>query len=54
LAVSKLIAGRDKDIAFVRSMLLHTLVDTSTIRELAGELPEDQAKLLLARLHKAL
>lgn len=54
LAVSKLIAGRDKDIAFVRSMLLHSLVDASTLRELAGELPEDQAKLLLARLRKAL
>lgn len=54
LAVSKLIAGRDKDIAFVRSMLSHTLVDASTLRALAGELPEDQAKLLLARLRKAL
>lgn len=33
LAVSKLIAGREKDIAFVSAMVKHKLVKADTIRE---------------------
>jgi len=33
LAVSKLAAGRGKDLAFVQAMLLHRLIETSTVRE---------------------
>lgn len=33
LAVSKLVAGREKDMAFVKALLSHRLANTATIRE---------------------
>lgn len=50
LAVSKLLAGREKDIAFVRAMLRTGVVDEAAIRSLATELNEEQAALLAIRL----
>jgi hypothetical protein len=46
LAVSKLLAGRDKDINFVRDMILAQLVTVEAICELKVELPpESQSRL---------
>ena len=46
LAVSKLLAGREKDIEFVRSMLGAGIVDAATIRSLTTELQPEQASRL--------
>lgn len=46
LAVSKLIAGREKDIEFVRSMLGAGVVDVAAMRALATELAPEQASRL--------
>jgi Nucleotidyltransferase of unknown function (DUF6036) len=53
LAVSKLVAAREKELSFVESMLRHKLVASETIRErLLGtpSLSEDARQLALARL----
>ena len=50
LALSKLIAARDKDIAFVRIMLQHRLVAEREVRDLASTLRPD----LAGRVHTAL
>lgn len=39
LAASKLVAGREKDGQFVRTMLAHQLVDLETLRERIAQLP---------------
>jgi hypothetical protein len=39
LAASKLVAGREKDLEFVRNLFRHGLVDAATLRERIGELP---------------
>ena len=46
LAVSKLLAGREKDIDFIRAMLKAGVVDEATIRSLATELNPEQASRL--------
>lgn len=46
LAVSKLLAGREKDIDFVRAMLRAGVVEAATIRSLATELNPEQASRL--------
>jgi len=46
LAVSKLLAGREKDIGFVRVMLKTGVVSETTIRSLAAELNPEQASRL--------
>ncbi len=46
LAVSKLLAGREKDISFVRAMLRTGAVDETAIRSLATELKPEQAARL--------
>jgi len=50
LAVSKLLAGREKDIEFVRVMLQTGLVTEAAIRSLAPELTPEQAVLLDTKL----
>ena len=50
LAVSKLLAGRDKDITFVQTMLSENLVEPETIKELAHELHEPHKSRLLKAL----
>lgn len=43
LAISKLLAGRPKDLEFVRVMLQHRLTTGAAIRELSAELTPEQA-----------
>lgn len=50
LAISKLAAGRDKDIAFVRGLLKHRLLYPAEITALLPELPPDQADRVAAAL----
>jgi hypothetical protein len=54
LAVSKLLAGREKDIEFVRAMLRERVVTEAAIRSLAPELSPDQAFLLDMKLQVCL
>ena len=50
LAISKLAAHREKDIAFVRVMTEHNLFDIDTFRNLAATLPEPYRTQLLQTL----
>lgn len=50
LAVSKLLAGREKDVEFVRQMLRARIVTEAALRSLATELNPDQAALLAKKL----
>ena len=50
LAVSKLLAGREKDVDFVRAMMRAGAVDVETIRSLATELNPEQASRLALML----
>jgi hypothetical protein len=54
LAVSKVIAGREKDLDFVRVLLRHELAKTQAIRDRlnATRLSADRLELSLARLQK--
>lgn len=54
LAASKLLAGREKDLEFVRGMLRAGLVGADTVRALVPELPQDQGDLLGKRLQACL
>ena len=50
LAISKLLAGREKDLYFVRVMLGAGLVSKSALESLLRELPADQAAVVRPRL----
>jgi len=50
LAVSKLLAGREKDVEFVRGMLRTGVVKEAAIRSLATELSPEQGVLLGTKL----
>ena len=50
LAVSKILAGREKDILFVRGMLKSGFVTTSDIESLLGELQPANVRLVRERL----
>lgn len=50
LAVSKLLAGREKDIDFVRSMLRSNVVSEAAVRALAAELNPEHVSLLDVKL----
>jgi hypothetical protein len=50
LAISKLLAGREKDVDFVRGMVQAGVVDEAAIRSLATELSPEQGALLAIRL----
>jgi hypothetical protein len=54
LAVSKLLAGREKDVAFVREMLVKGLVTEAALRALMPELDPNQATLLDVKLRVCL
>lgn len=54
LAVSKLLAGREKDVDFVREMLRVGLVSEAGIRALASELSSDQGVLFGQKLQVCL
>jgi hypothetical protein len=50
LAVSKLAAGREKDLAFVRVMLQHRMVNAEAIQAVLPELKEPQIPIVRERL----
>ncbi len=50
LAISKLAAGREKDLLFVTAMLRHGLVDAEHIQSVFGELTEDRLQHIRPRL----
>lgn len=50
LAVSKLAAGRERDLVYVRSLLQHNLVSIQEIQSAISELPNDQRELTAKRL----
>ena len=50
LAVSKLLAGRDKDMAYVAGLLRHGLVTASAVRAVFGELEPGLLRLAEGRL----
>jgi len=54
LAISKLAAGRDKDIEFVRGLLAHGYVSAAQIRENASGLDAPHRELVLARMRDRL
>lgn len=52
IAVSKLAAGRDKDIAYVRVCLEHGIVDRQSLLDTLNELPPAQASRIRSRLQR--
>jgi hypothetical protein len=48
LAVAKAVAGREKDLEFLRETLRHGLVDAATLRERLGVTPLDEERRVLA------
>lgn len=50
LAASKLLAGREKDMAFVKAMLVYKMVSVDDLKTVAGELSREQSLLLFRRL----
>ena len=50
LAISKLLAGRKKDHAFVTVMLAERIITAADIRAVLDELPDEQRRLLETRL----
>ena len=50
IAFSKLAAGRDKDIRFIRTMLRYEMLEIPALTALISEQPEELAKLLADRL----
>jgi hypothetical protein len=54
LAVSKLVAGREKDLAFAAGLLRHHLIQSTTVRERLAATPVDETRrqLCLARLQR--
>ena len=54
LAISKLLAGREKDVEFVRQMLRARIVTEAALRSLATELNPDQAERFAKKLEVCL
>ena len=54
LAVSKLAAGREKDLAYVTAMLRYRLVTVEAVQAVLPELKEPQASIVRSRLAKCL
>jgi hypothetical protein len=52
LAISKLAAGREKDMSFVTSMLTHKLVSADNIQDRLGELKPAQRELVVPRFDR--
>jgi hypothetical protein len=50
LAISKLIAGREKDIHFVDALVRHRMIAIPAIRALLEELPVDKSTVVQSRL----
>jgi hypothetical protein len=45
-----MLAGREKDMAFVKAMLVHKMVSVDDLKTVAGELSREQSVLLFRRL----
>jgi hypothetical protein len=56
LAVSKLVAGREKDLNYVRQLIHHRMVQETTLRARLKQTPlaSDQTELISARLERLL
>lgn len=54
LAISKLLAGREKDLDFVSGMIKSKLISRTTIEEVLGGLKDQDAATVLARLSRCL
>ena len=54
IATSKLLAGREKDIRFVRDLLKHNLVSAREIRDRSNELPGELAQKALEVLARCM
>jgi hypothetical protein len=52
LAISKLLAGREKDLEFVKAMLTHGLLDVDALRALLPELDPVHREVAACRLKK--
>lgn len=54
LAVSKLVAGREKDLSFVSGLLRHRMVNMTTVEQrlTTTPIPAERRELCLARLHR--
>jgi len=52
IAISKLAAGREKDMAFVRAMLRHRMVSVEEIKIVLGELAEGPLQTIRPRLQR--
>lgn len=54
LAVSKLVAGREKDLSFVSGLLRHQMVEMATVEQrlTATPIAAERRELCLARLHR--
>ena len=52
IAAGKLVAGREKDLAYVRALLKHRLVDPAALSEALLEFPADLARLTSGRLKR--
>lgn len=54
IAASKLVAGRERDISFVRGLLQHGLLNEQDIRAILDEYPTEQATVVEHRLASCL
>ncbi len=54
LGVAKLVAGREKDIAFVKALLRHALAEPETLRTRARALPQPWPDTVRSRLERSL
>ena len=54
LAISKLAAGRDKDLAYVRALIRYRYVEPNTIEALLGRVPVEYQSNIRARLRRCL
>lgn len=52
LAVSKLVAGREKDLEFVQAMLRHRIIEPSVVQALLAELDGDRGSVVAQRLER--
>ncbi|MCP4753010.1 MAG: hypothetical protein GY866_19150 [Proteobacteria bacterium] len=50
LAISKLVAGRDKDIRFVSILLKNSWIDIEEIEKLLSELPKEKRNVVKRNL----
>lgn len=54
LAISKLAAGREKDLAFIAAMLRHSLVTVEKIQQVVEELEPERRSIVINRLKRCL